>query len=95
MYVCMYIHLADRSVHWLGLPHPQSFDVSEIEVLLILCKGHTGGGTILQAGSSRVRFVMRSLGCFNLPNPSNRTLTMGSTQFLTEMSIKNLPGGWG
>jgi hypothetical protein len=29
---------------------------------------------------------------FNLPNPSNRTMTLGSTEPLTEMSTKNLPG---
>jgi hypothetical protein len=29
---------------------------------------------------------------FNLPNPSSRTMAMGSTQPLTEMSTKNLPG---
>jgi hypothetical protein len=31
--------------------------------------------------------------CFNLPNTSNRTMVMGSTQLLTKMSIRNLPGG--
>jgi hypothetical protein len=28
---------------------------------------------------------------FNLPNPSSRTMALGSTQPLTEMSIGNLP----
>jgi hypothetical protein len=28
---------------------------------------------------------------FNLPNPSNRTMALGSTQ--PEMSTRNLPGG--
>jgi hypothetical protein len=32
---------------------------------------------------------------FNSPNPSSRTMVLGSTQPLTEMSIKNLPGGKG
>jgi hypothetical protein len=32
---------------------------------------------------------------FNLPNPSNRTMALGSTQPLTEMSTRNLPGGKG
>jgi hypothetical protein len=32
---------------------------------------------------------------FNLPNPSSRTVTLGSTQLLTEMSTRNLPGGKG
>jgi hypothetical protein len=30
---------------------------------------------------------------FNLPNPSRRTMALGSTQPLTEMSIRNLPWG--
>jgi hypothetical protein len=30
---------------------------------------------------------------FNLPNPSSCTMALGSTQLLTEMSTKNLPGG--
>jgi hypothetical protein len=29
---------------------------------------------------------------FNWPNPSSRTMTLGSTQPLTEMSTRNLPG---
>jgi hypothetical protein len=31
--------------------------------------------------------------CFNLPNPSSRTMSQGSTQPLTEMSTKDLLGG--
>jgi hypothetical protein len=30
---------------------------------------------------------------FNLPNPSSRIMTLGSTQSLTEMSTRNLPEG--
>jgi hypothetical protein len=30
---------------------------------------------------------------FNLPNPSSHTMALGSTQPLTEMSTRNLPGG--
>jgi hypothetical protein len=30
---------------------------------------------------------------FNLPNHSSRTMALGSTQPLTEMSTRNLPGG--
>jgi hypothetical protein len=30
---------------------------------------------------------------FNLPNPFGRTMALGSTQPLTEMSTRNLPGG--
>jgi hypothetical protein len=32
------------------------------------------------------------IGFFYLPKPSSRTMTLGSTQTLTEMSTKNLPG---
>jgi hypothetical protein len=32
---------------------------------------------------------------FNLPNPSGRTMVLGSTQPLTEMSTRNLPAGKG
>jgi hypothetical protein len=48
-----------------------------------------------QAGRSRVRIPMRWIFFFNLPNPSNRTMALGSTRPLTEMSIKNLPWGGG
>jgi hypothetical protein len=30
---------------------------------------------------------------FNLPNPSRRTMVLGSTQPLTEISTRNIPGG--
>jgi hypothetical protein len=32
---------------------------------------------------------------FNWPNSSSRTMALGSTQPLTEMSTRNLPGGKG
>jgi hypothetical protein len=32
------------------------------------------------------------IGFFNVPNPSSRTMALGSTQPVTEMSIRNLPG---
>jgi hypothetical protein len=32
---------------------------------------------------------------FNLPNPFSRTMALGSTQSLTKMSTRNLPGGGG
>jgi hypothetical protein len=47
-----------------------------------------GWGTMLQAGRSRVR--VRWGGIFH---PSSRTMALGSTQPLTEMSTRNLPGG--
>jgi hypothetical protein len=51
-----------------------------------------GWGTMLQAGRSPVR-VSDEVDIFNLPNPSSRIVTLGSTQPLTEMSTGNLPGG--
>jgi hypothetical protein len=47
---------------------------------------------VLQAGRSPVR-VPDEVDFFNLPNPSSRTMALGSTQPLTEMSARNLPGG--
>jgi hypothetical protein len=32
---------------------------------------------------------------YKWPSPSSRTMALGSTQSLKEMSIKNLPGGKG
>jgi hypothetical protein len=51
---------------------------------------------MLQAGMLRVRFPMRSLDFFfqlAYNNPSSRSVALESTQPLTEMSIKNFPGG--
>jgi hypothetical protein len=51
---------------------------------------------MLQAERTRVPVPMRWI-FFNLPNPSGRTMTLGLTQSLTEMSTMNLkkkkPGG--
>jgi hypothetical protein len=47
---------------------------------------------MLQAGRSPVR-VPDEVDFFNLLNPSNRTMALGSTQPLTEMDTRNLPGG--
>jgi hypothetical protein len=50
-------------------------------------------GSILHAGRSRFRFSMRWLNFFfNVSNPSSRTTALRSTQPLTEMSTRNLPG---
>jgi hypothetical protein len=47
---------------------------------------------MLQAGRSPVR-VPDEVDFFNLPNHSSRNMAPGSTQPLTEMSTRNLPGG--
>jgi hypothetical protein len=49
---------------------------------------------MLQAGRSLVRFPMGSLG-FLIGLILSATLTLGSTQPLTEMSTRNLPGDKG
>jgi hypothetical protein len=45
------------------------------------------------AGSSPVQVPDEVYFFFNLPNPSSRTMALGSTQPLTEMSTRNFPGG--
>jgi hypothetical protein len=46
---------------------------------------------MLGAGRSPAR-VPDKVDFFNLPNLSSRTMALGSTQPLTEMSTRNLPG---
>jgi hypothetical protein len=53
--------------------------------------GVVGWGTMLQ-DEGRVYEV---IGFFNWTNPFSRTMALGSTQPLTEISTKNLPGGKG
>jgi hypothetical protein len=48
-----------------------------------------GWGTMLQTGRSLVQ-VPDKVDFFN---PSNGTMALGSTQPLTDMSTRNLPGG--
>jgi hypothetical protein len=36
-----------------------------------------------------------NIGFFNWPNPSSRTMALGSTQALIEMNTRNLSGGKG
>jgi hypothetical protein len=48
---------------------------------------------MLQAGRSPVRVPDEVIFFFNLPKLSNRTMALGSTQPLTEMSTRNLPAG--
>jgi hypothetical protein len=50
-------------------------------------------GTMVQAGRSRVRILKRSPNFFNWPNLSSRTIALGFTHHLTEMSTMNLNGG--
>jgi hypothetical protein len=45
--------------------------------------------------SSRGLFLNEVIRFFNLPNPSSHTMALGSTQPLTEMSTRNVPGDKG
>ena len=57
--------------------------------------GAVGWGTALQAGKSRVRLPMVSLEFFVEHNPSGRTMALGPTQPLTQMSTRNTSWGGG
>jgi hypothetical protein len=62
-------------------------------ICLIGARGSVlGWGTMLQAEISPVR-VPDEVDFLNLPNPSSHTMAPGSTQPLTQMSTRNLPGG--
>jgi hypothetical protein len=47
-----------------------------------------GYGAMLQARRSWVGVLIRSLDLFSLPNPSSRTMALGFTQPLTEISTR-------
>jgi hypothetical protein len=56
-----------------------------------ICQGTIlNEGTMLQVGRSRDRVPMGWIFFSNLPNPSGRTMALGSTQPLTEMSTRYL-----
>jgi hypothetical protein len=48
---------------------------------------------MLQALKAAVSILDKVIGFFNGPNPSNRTMILASTQPLTEISTRNIPGG--
>jgi hypothetical protein len=50
---------------------------------------------MLQAGRSRVSIPDEFIGFFHLLNRSSRTMVLGSTQLLTDMSTRILPGDKG
>jgi len=54
--------------------------------LVFICDYLLITGTALQAGRSRVRYSTGSVGIFHWLIPSGRTMTLESTQPLTEMS---------
>jgi hypothetical protein len=98
--VCLYIRLylsvySSVPVH-LSMYPPISFKAYEITLqapqnlkssLVLFLRYYKQ----LQAGRPRVRVPMRWI--FNWSNPSSRTMALGSSQPLTEISTRNLPGG--
>jgi hypothetical protein len=55
--------------------------------------GAVGWGTALQTGRSRLQFPMVPLDFFYWHNPVGRTMALGSTQPLTEMSARSISCG--
>jgi hypothetical protein len=71
---------------------PSTLSSPELVSAEVLRNSVVGWGTMLQAGRSQFRFSM-SLDFLINQNPSSRTMALGSSQPLTEMSTRNLPGG--
>jgi hypothetical protein len=79
------------------LAYPPNFSAAKVHIVVLCFMMGTRGsvvgrGTILQAGRSRVRVPMMWI-FFNLPHLSSSIMPLGSTQPLTEMRTRNLPGG--
>ena len=64
-----------------------------VKVTLLHHGGAVGWGIVLQTGGSQVRLTMVSLDFFHWHNPSGRTMALGLTQPLIEMSTRNV--SWG
>jgi hypothetical protein len=92
------LHLSPSSNEWLPLQGKNGHLCASLFLNLVptVGRGARGSvvdwGTMLQAGRSRDRVQMNSLNFFNWPNPSNRTMTLGSTQPLTELNTRNILG---
>jgi hypothetical protein len=81
-----------KSIMHLSLPTSTYMDLPlSVTLLNVNCMQDWGGGVAVapQAGKSRVRFPMVSLEIFT-DNPSGRTMALGSTQPLTEISARNI-----
>jgi hypothetical protein len=71
------------------------------EILEGICQKFGARGSVVGWGTNAtIRKVAGSIpdeviGFFNWPNPSRRTMALGSTQSQTEMSNRNLPGDKG
>ena len=69
------------------------FRCSPLWVLGHAAGSAVGWGTALQVGRTRVRFRIVSLEILHWHNPSGRTMALGLTQHLTEISARNI--SWG
>jgi hypothetical protein len=67
---------------------------SEMFLFIYMCPLYCMTGALCYKPEGR-GFESRWSGFFNWPNPSSRTLALGSTQPLPEMSTRKLPGGGG
>jgi hypothetical protein len=65
------------------------YDLTDVHVKFGVRGSVVGWGITLQAGRLRDR-IPDEVDFFNLPNPSSRTMNLGSTQPLTEMSTRNI-----
>jgi hypothetical protein len=80
----------------------RAFSVCNIDVKLIL-NWKSSDSLICRADEKKKNIMSVSRGfdsrwghwILNWPNPSSRTVALGSTHPLTEMSTRNLPGGKG
>jgi hypothetical protein len=63
---------------------------SNATTILLFCRKMLG---IISAGFKAADLITDEVFSFNLPNPFSRTMALGSTQSLTKMSTRNLPGG--
>ena len=79
------LHMASRTCSWSLASYRWNIGV---------CGGAVGWGTALQARRSWVRFLMVSLEFFIDINPSGRTVALGYSQPLTEMSTRSISWGW-
>jgi hypothetical protein len=92
----LFVHFSISSLQIFDYLHTRyNISVTRVWFMIMGCITHARGsvvgwGTMLQTGRSPVQ-VLDKVDFFN---PSNRTMTLGSTQPLTEMSTRNLPGGW-
>ena len=101
-------HQIALAFNYPALPHVSPILCSHLQGLSVLKDIYmaaggdaVGSGTALEAGRSRVRFPMLLFVFFIDHNPSGRTMALGWTLSLIEMSTRNIfwgvkaAGAWG